>query len=234
MLTYARGQIVVEDMVSVYHCIARCVRRAFDCHQRCLPTATIAITGRTSRDRRRRRRWWLPAFRGFRSNRCRRRPSRGAAASACEGVRPRVPADRGRALCDAAGLDGAGTPRRKARGDSGAPGPNRGPAGAQSIELDGNGARLRSTLQAGGGAIEFARRCCRAPLAALVPGQGGGSSRLYVGHWLETEPQTDISISFSLEERGRLARLTRCPAPCRADEAFYISRQAVTHTRRSS
>ena len=31
MPTYARGQIVVEDMVGVYHCIARCVRRAFLC-----------------------------------------------------------------------------------------------------------------------------------------------------------------------------------------------------------
>ena len=31
MPTYARGQIVVEDAVGVYHCIARCVRRAFLC-----------------------------------------------------------------------------------------------------------------------------------------------------------------------------------------------------------
>ncbi len=31
MPTYARGQIVVEDTVGVYHCIARCVRRAFLC-----------------------------------------------------------------------------------------------------------------------------------------------------------------------------------------------------------
>src|SRR5271157_2044294 len=31
MPTYARGQIVVEDMIGVYHCIARCVRRAFLC-----------------------------------------------------------------------------------------------------------------------------------------------------------------------------------------------------------
>ena len=31
MPTYARGQIVVEDMVGVYHCIARCVRRTFLC-----------------------------------------------------------------------------------------------------------------------------------------------------------------------------------------------------------
>jgi hypothetical protein len=31
MPTYAQGQIVVEDMVGVYHCIARCVRRALLC-----------------------------------------------------------------------------------------------------------------------------------------------------------------------------------------------------------
>jgi hypothetical protein len=31
MPTYARRQIVVEDMVGVYHCVARCVRRAFLC-----------------------------------------------------------------------------------------------------------------------------------------------------------------------------------------------------------
>ncbi len=31
MPTYARGQIVVEDQVGVYHCIARFVRRAFLC-----------------------------------------------------------------------------------------------------------------------------------------------------------------------------------------------------------
>jgi hypothetical protein len=29
MPTYARSQIVLEDQVGVYHCIARCVRRAF-------------------------------------------------------------------------------------------------------------------------------------------------------------------------------------------------------------
>ena len=31
MPTYARRQIIVEDQVGVYHCIARCVRRAFLC-----------------------------------------------------------------------------------------------------------------------------------------------------------------------------------------------------------
>ena len=156
--------------------------------ERCLPTARISITSRANRDRRRGRGRWLPAFRRFRSNFWRRCPSRGPAASACEGVGPRVPADPGRALCHAAGLDGAGTSRGQARGDSGSPGPHRGQAGDQSIELGGNGARLRSTIQTGGGATELARRCRGAPLAALVPGQGGGSNRLCVGHWLDAEP----------------------------------------------
>jgi hypothetical protein len=35
---------------------------------------------------------------------------------------------------------------------------------------------------AGGGAIELARRCRSEPFVALVPGQGGGSNRLRVGH----------------------------------------------------
>ncbi len=31
MPTYARRNIVLEDTVGVYHCIARCIRRAFLC-----------------------------------------------------------------------------------------------------------------------------------------------------------------------------------------------------------
>ena len=88
----------------------------------------------------------------------------------------------------AARLDGAGTSRGQARGDSGSPGPNRGQVGAQSIELGGDCARLRPTVQAGGGATELARRCCDAPLTALVPGHGCGSNRLCVVHWLDAEP----------------------------------------------
>jgi len=45
---------------------------------------------------------------------------------------------------------------------------------------------------------------------------------------------TDISITLSLEEHGRLARSTRCPAPSRQGERFNFSRQAITHTRPSS
>ena len=46
--------------------------------------------------------------------------------------------------------------------------------------------------------------------------------------------KTDISITLPLEERGRLARSTRCPAPSRQGEPFNFSRQVITHTRRSS
>ncbi len=98
--------------------------------------------------------------------------------------------------------------------------PRSGAAGAQSIELGGNCARLRSTVQAGGGPIELARRCRGSPFAALVPGQGGGSNSPCVGHWLDTGPPTDISITLSLEERGRLAHSARCPAPFRQGEPF--------------
>ncbi len=73
--------------------------------------------------------------------------------------------------------------------------------------------------------------CRSALLAALVPGPDGGSNRRCVGHWLDAEPSTDISITLSLEERGRLARSTRCPAPSRQGEPFNFSRQVFTHTR---
>ena len=35
--------------------------------------------------------------------------------------------------------------------------------------------------------------------------------------WLDTESETDISMTDSPEERGRLARSPGCPAPCRQD-----------------
>jgi hypothetical protein len=146
------------------------------------PAALIRITSPANRGCRRGCGRLLPAFRRFRSKLWRRCPSRGPAASECDGVEPRVPADPGRALCHAAGLDGAGTSRGQERGNPGSPGPNRGQAGAQSIELSGNCARVRPTIQAGGGATELARRCGSALVVALVPGQGGGSNRLCVGH----------------------------------------------------
>ena len=67
--------------------------RVHDCRRCRLPTATIGITSRASRDRRHGRGRWLPACRRFRSGLRRRRPSQCPAGSACEGVRPRVPAD---------------------------------------------------------------------------------------------------------------------------------------------
>jgi hypothetical protein len=71
--------------------------------------------------------------------------------SSLQGVRPMVPTDPGRALWHAAGLDGAGTSRGQAGGDSGSPGPNSGQTGSQSIELGGNCPRFRSTVKGAGG-----------------------------------------------------------------------------------
>jgi hypothetical protein len=65
-------------------------------------------------------------------------------------------------------------------GYSRAPGLNRGAAASQSIELGGNGAWLRSAIQAGGGEVELACRCRGTLLEALVPGQGGGPNGLSV------------------------------------------------------
>jgi hypothetical protein len=42
MRTYSRRQIVVDDEVSVYHCIARCVRRAFLCGVDTMPITRTA------------------------------------------------------------------------------------------------------------------------------------------------------------------------------------------------
>jgi hypothetical protein len=165
MPTYARRQIVAEDRVGVYHCIARCVRRAFLC----------GIDPYTGHDFSHRKKWILDRVREL------------AGLFAVEVCGYSV-IDPGRALRHAAGLDGEGTPRGQARGDSGAPGPDRGAAGAQSIELGGNGARIRSAVQAGGRAIELARRCRGALLAALVSGQGGGPNGLSVGQRLDAEP----------------------------------------------
>jgi hypothetical protein len=89
-------------------------------------------------------------------------------------------------------------------------------AGAQSIELGDNRARLRSTVQAGGGPIELARRCRSAPLAALVSGQGGGSDGLYLDHGHAARRSTRISMTLSLGVGGRLVRaihFVRCAGP---------------------
>ena len=187
MPTYSRRQIVVDDEVGVYHCVARCVRRAFLC----------GVDKYTGQDFSHRKEWILDRLRELAGlfpievcgysvmsnhlhlvlrNRpdvagqwsadeialrwCRVFPPRDDATgepvepSGCDRIRSMVEnsiRDPGRALCHAAGLDGAGTSRGQARGDSGLPGPHRGQAGAQSIELGGNCARLRPTVQAGGG-----------------------------------------------------------------------------------
>ncbi len=256
MPTYSRSRIVVEDEVGVYHCIARCVRRAFLC----------GVDSYTGQDYSHRKEWILDRMRelaglfaievcgySVMSNHLhlvlRNRPDIAGRWSAdeialrwCRVFPPRddatgEPDKPGvhdlamlannserlaelrqrlsnlswfmRCLCEKiartanyedgsngrfwagrfkdAGLDGAGTLRGQARGDSGSPGTNRGQAGDQSIELGGNCARLRPIIQAGGGSTELARRCRGAPLAPLVPGQDGGSNRVCVGHWLDAD-----------------------------------------------
>src|SRR5271168_5041099 len=81
MPTYARGQIVLEDQVGVYHCIARCVRRAFLC----------GVDSYTGRDYSHRKEWILDRLREL------------AGLFAID-----VCGYPGRALCHAAGLDGGG------------------------------------------------------------------------------------------------------------------------------
>ena len=74
---------------------------------------------------------------------------------------------------------GAASPRRESASE----------AGPVAIAVaDAVDASQPSADQGGGGPIELTRRCRDTPLAALVPGQGGRSNRLCVGHWLDTEP----------------------------------------------
>ena len=175
MPTYSRRQIVVEDEVGVYHCIARCVRRAFLC----------GLDPYTGQDYSHRKEWILNRLRelaglfaievcgySVMSNHLhlvlRNRPDIGEQWSddqiALRWRRVFPPRD------DATGEPVERTPRGQARGDSRSPGPNRRQVGAQSIELGGNCARLRPTIQTGGGATELTRRCRNTTLAALVPG----------------------------------------------------------------
>ena len=70
-------------------------------------------------------------------------------------------------------------------------------------------------LQAGGGARPSPLVDAPRDTPALVPGKGGGSNRLGIGHRLDAEPSTNISMTLPLEESDRLAHSTRCPAPSR-------------------
>jgi hypothetical protein len=53
------------------------------------------------------------------------------------------------------------------------------------------------------------------PFAALVPGQGGGSNCLYVGHWLDVETSTFNSIRLPLSRRSKKAATSRAQLAAR-------------------
>ena len=113
---------------------------------------------------------------------------------------------------------------RTARGDSRSPDPHRGQAEDQSIELGGHCARLRSTLQAGGGATELARRCRGATLAALVLGKGGGSNSLCIA-------ANGSTTSRQRTSRGRIhsTNATASRAPLAARRRRDRSNRSTCH-----
>jgi hypothetical protein len=61
-------------------------------------------------------------------------------------------------------------------------------------------------------------------LGRCVPGQGGGWSRLCLGHQLDVEPSKDTSMSPLFEERDRLTRSTHCLVPSRQGEPLNLVR----------
>jgi hypothetical protein len=93
-------------------------------------------------------------------------------------------------------------------------------------------ARVRSTVQTGGRAIDFAHRRSRAPLAALVPGPGGGSGRLCVDHGLVDQILTHSSIRLSLGESDCLVRANRESAPTRQGNPFGFPRSVTSPAHR--
>ena len=141
MPTYSRRQIVVDGEVGVYHCVARCVRRAFLC----------GVDKYTGQDFSHRHDLAMLANNSERLAQLRERLSNLSWFMRC--------------LCE-----------KIAR---------------TANHEDGSSGRFwagRFQIQAGGGATELARRCRSAALPALVPGQGGCSNRLCVGHRLDAEP----------------------------------------------
>ena len=123
MPTYARGQIVIEDTVGVYHCIARCVRRAFLC-------GTDSYTGQ---DYSHRKDWILDRLREL------------AGLFSIEVC--------GYSVMSTLSCCWIRTGRSFAghRGDSGSPGLYPGPARAESVQLGGDGARLRRQFKQAAG-----------------------------------------------------------------------------------
>jgi hypothetical protein len=190
MPAYARRQIVVEDTIGVYHCIARCVRRAFLC----------GFDPYTGKDFSHRKEWILDRMRelaglfaievcgySVMSNHLhlvlRKRPDIAERWSADEVALRwcRVFPPRDDATCEPIEPGEHDLAMLTANTD-------------RLAELRKRLANLSwfmrclCEIQASGGTTELARRCRSVPFAALVPGQGGGSNRLCVGHWLDAEP----------------------------------------------
>ncbi len=183
MPTYARRQIVVEDEVGVYHCIARCVRRAFLCGK-------DPYTGQDYSHRKER---ILDRMRELAGLFAIEVYGYSVMSNHLHLVLRNRPDIAGQWSADEIALRWCRVfpPRDDATGEPAEP-------SVHDLAMLANNserlAELRQRLsnlswftfkQAAGRPSSLLDAA--APLAALVPGQGGGSNRLYLGHWLDAD-----------------------------------------------